>query len=313
MSWSYDKVKGDFYKGEFTGEFSDEKQDEAVKSESFGGFKSDRGFKGDFYKGEFTGDFKEDAKFDMKKPCITVTGGALGSANTPVPIISLHTGAVAKIPLVLAEMTVQINVDSKIDFPEPIFEIKRIKKRVKVTQCILLQNTNVLFIKGFVRKNIEYCARPTCSNATGFCGDVRQCTIDVPWSITTPVEFNGIEPLAPVFTTNNEFVYFRVQDVNGPEFADKDQLMSADLSEFNQISTEFFNELPFCELISSRIVEFDEELNPKKPPCGEFPFEEREFKSVEEKMVIFLTLKLLQNRQIAIPPLATTFLCKKED
>jgi hypothetical protein len=237
-----------------------------------------------------------------KPSCATVTGGTASDCfNTPAPILPLVTGAVAKIPIVLAELTVQVNVNSIIDLPEYAWEIKDIKKHLKVTQCLLIQDTNVLFIKGFVRKNIQYATR-SCSNSQTFCGDIKHCTVDVPWSCTTPVFFNGINPLPPIPRTATEFEYLRQQKLHGPEFADKDSLMSGDLSEFNQISTEYFNELPFCELISSRIVEFDEQLGRVRSDCHKMPFEEKQFKSIEEKMVIFLTLKLLQNRQIAIPP-----------
>jgi len=234
--------------------------------------------------------------------CVDVKGGTADSCvNTPVNIAGLTRGVIAKIPVVLAELTLQINVDSFIDLPEPAFEIKNIKKKLKITQCLLLQDTNVLFIKGFVRKNIDYSTR-SCSNAQGFCGDIRHCTVDVPFSCTTPINFNGIAPAPLVNSTSNEFEFLRKQDLSGPGFADKDKLLSGDFSEYNQISTEFFNNLPYCDLISSRIVEFDEYLNPVKPKTGIVPFEERQFQKIEEKMVIFLTIKLLQDRQVAVPP-----------
>ena len=253
-----------------------------------------------FYEGDAR-DFKSDCP---AKVCAKVEGGTTGDCvSTPVDINPLLRGAVAKIPVVLAELTVQINVDTIIDLPEFAWEIKNIKKHLKITQCLLLQDTNVLFIKGFVRKNIDYTTR-SCSNSQGICGDIKHCTVDVPFSCTTPVVFNGIAPLAPIGRTATEFQYLREQEISGPGFADKDRLMSGDLSEFNQISTEFFNELPFCELIKSRIVEFDEQLNRVSPEGYKVPVGEKKFKSIEEKMVIFLTLKLLQKRQIAIPPTA---------
>ncbi|MBB6216759.1 hypothetical protein HNQ80_002863 [Anaerosolibacter carboniphilus] len=247
-----------------------------------------------------------DAKITSFKPykekCATVTGETTADCvNTPAPIVPLVTGAVAKIPVVLAELTIQVNVNSIIDLPEYAWEIKDIKKHLKVTQCLLIQDTNILFLKGFVRKNIQYATR-NCSSSQSFCGDIKHCTVDVPWSCTTPVFFNGIAPLAPIPRTATEFEYLRQQKLHSPEFAEKDRLMSGDLSEFNQISTEFFNELPYCELISSRIVEFDEQLGRVYHDYYKMPFEEKQFKSIEEKMVIFLTLKILQNRQVAIPP-----------
>lgn len=220
--------------------------------------------------------------------------------NTPVALAPITAGAVAKIPVVLAELTIQANMDSTITLPEPAYEIKNIKKRVKLTQCLLLQDTNVLFIRGFVRKNIDYSTR-SCSNAEGFCGDIRHCTVDVPFSCTTPVTFNGTAPLVPPTNTTAEFEYFNVEEDLGPGFAEKDALLSGDFSEYNQISTEFFTERPYCELISSRIVEFDEFVDRRRPTNVIVPFEERFFTEIEEKMVVFLTLKILQKRQVAVP------------
>jgi len=235
--------------------------------------------------------------------CVDVKGGTANDCvNRPVFINALETGAVVKIPVVLAELTLQINIMSDIKLPEPAIEIKNIKKRLKITQCLLLQDTNVLFIKGFIRKNIDYSTKK-CSNKEGLCGDIRHCTVDVPFQCTTPVVFNGIQPAPVVFNTSNEFEYFKVEKLPN-SFAEKDKLLSGDLSEYNQISTEYFNELPFCELISSRIVEFDEYLN-RVCLSGYAPFEERQFDKIEEKMVVYLTLKILQNRQVAVPAAGT--------
>lgn len=246
----------------------------------------------------------DNRKFSCVDVDPVISGSQPECPNTPVAITPLVTGAVAKVPVVLAELTVQINMDSIIKLPEPAYEIKNIKKRVKITQCLLLQDTNVLFLRGFVRKNIDYSTR-TCSNDEGFCGDIRHCTIDVPFNCTTPVVFNGTPPLVPPLNTSDEFQYFNVEEDLGPDFADKDALLSGDFSEYNQISTEFFTERPFCELISSRIVEFDEFVGRRRPENKiDLPFEEKFFKEIEEKMVVFLTLKLLQKRQVAIPAAA---------
>lgn len=238
--------------------------------------------------------------------CVDVTGGTQQECvSTTVMITAIDGPLTAKIPVVLAEQTIQVNVSSVIHLPEPALEIKRIKKRLKVTQCLLLQDISpvtplVLFIKGFVRKNIDYATRG-CSNNEGVCGDIRHCTVDVPFSCTTPVEINGVPPVTLIPNTVQEFEFFRRQPLKGPGFAEKDQLLSGDLSEFNQVSQEFFNELPFCELINARIVEFDEFLNRRLPLGTKLPFEEKEFRRLEEKMVLFITLKILQNQQVLVP------------
>ncbi|WP_425447652.1 CsxC family protein [Dethiothermospora halolimnae] len=236
----------------------------------------------------------------IRQGCVDVRGRNVETCiNTPVSLDPITTGAVIKTPVVLAELTVQFNVTSNIELPQNALEIKNIKKKVKVTQCMLIQDTNILFIRGFVRKNIDYSTR-TCANEEGICGNLRHCTVDVPFECTTPVTFNGTTPAPFIPTTNQEYEYFRTQELpNG--FAEKDKLLSGDLSEYNQISTEFFNELPYCELISSRIVEFDEYID-RQEPIGTAPFEERVFNNIEQKMVVFLTLKLLQKRQVAVDP-----------
>ncbi|MEW6065219.1 MAG: CsxC family protein [Bacillota bacterium] len=230
--------------------------------------------------------------------------------NTPVTITGLTTGVTAKIPVVLAELAVQINLASVIKLPEKAMGIKDIGKRVKLTQCLLLldpgeQIPPVLFLEGFVRKNITYASRG-CANDKGICGDIRHCAVDVPFNCTTTVEFIT-DPILPIINTSAEFEYIRKQALPTRNFAEKDELLSGDFSEFNQATEEFYNELPYCELVSSRIVEYDEFIN-RTRPCGDLPIEEIEFSVIEQKMVILLTIKVLQKQQVSIPPFSDALL-----
>ena len=232
--------------------------------------------------------------------CSNVTGGTIGVCTSEtVAIEIINTGAIVKVPVGLAELNVQINMDSIITLPEPALEIKDIMSRVKVTQCRLLLPTNTLFIKGIVRKDINY-ATSQCSNLEGVCGDIRHCTVDVPFRCTTAVTYNGANPANIAFNTSREFEYLRKAALPRERFAEKDKLLAGDLSEFNQVSTQFFNELPDCKLVSARIVEYNEYLDRTDIP-GAVPFEEREFIKVEEKTVISLTLKIVQKRNVSIP------------
>jgi hypothetical protein len=76
-------------------------------------------------------------------------------------------------------------------------------------------------------------------------------------------------------------------------------LQTSDLSQFHQESSQFYNEIPFCELISSKIFEWDEAVDrvsiPESAPIGE-----GFFTRVEEKMVVDITLKVLQKQQIRV-------------
>ncbi|MDD2446838.1 MAG: hypothetical protein PHY91_03990 [Tissierellia bacterium] len=234
------------------------------------------------------------------KNCVDVDSTTLDNCdNTPVTPIGIPGDVVVKVPVVLAELTIRFNVSAFIKLPEPALDIKNIKKRLKVTQCTLLQPTNILFIKGFVRKNIDYTTKK-CSNVSGVCGELHHCTIDVPFECSTPVTFTT--PPAPLVTNSaTEFEYFRTSDLPNQHFAEKDALLAGDLSEYNQFMTENFNELPFCDLISGSIYEFDEFINRESVNYSELPVEEKLFNRIEEKMVIELTLKILQKRQVAVP------------
>ena len=98
-----------------------------------------------------------------------------------MPIEALYGPLTSKIPVVVAETTLQIDVNSTITLPERALEIKGCKKRVKVTQCMLLQAPGqtsgpiTLCVKGFIRNNIDYSNR-LWSNTEGVCGDIRHCT-----------------------------------------------------------------------------------------------------------------------------------------
>lgn len=241
------------------------------------------------------------SKIVTKVACVNIKGGTVTECvNTPCPVKALTKGVVAKIPVVLAQLMAQVNVDATIDFPQPAVEIKKIDNRLKVTQCLLLQNTDMLTMEGFVRQNINY-ATFNYANREGACGDIRHCTVDIPFKCVTRVAFNGTEPLPVIPAETTEFEYHRIQEVSGPGCPDKDKLLAGHRAESNRISTEYFNELPFGELISSRIVQFEEHLNPVRLGYYKAPVGEKPFKRLEEKMVIFLALIILQSRQVAIP------------
>lgn len=208
---------------------------------------------------------------------------------------------ITKVPVVLAELTLQVNMDAKITFPELVLEIKDIKKRVKLTQCRLLLPTNKLFVKGVVRKNIQYAspARDIAeSTATSVSSDIHSYTVDIPFECVTEVKKYLTKPVMPEINSRQEFDFFVTKPISNG-FPEKDELLSSDLSQYHQESTQYYNELPFCELISSQIIEWDEATDRIQLP-GASPLEEGCFSTMEEKMVLDLTLKVLQNQQIRV-------------
>ncbi|MCU9614536.1 DUF3794 domain-containing protein [Caldibacillus lycopersici] len=223
--------------------------------------------------------------------------------NKPVQPHAIQK-AYVKVPVVLGETTIQIDMDAKIEFPEPVLEIKKIKKHLKLTQCRLLLPTNKLFIKGFVRKNIQY-ATPKKADGHQVLSSIHSLTVDIPFEAVTEIDFLN----KPHFHSNpdtNDFTFFSSSKL--PKgFSQKEHLLSGDFSQYDQISGEVFNELPYCELLYSKFIEYDEALDREMGvvygPDGELinaPFEEGTFTKIEEKMVVELTLKVLQKQQVHI-------------
>ncbi|MBT2690116.1 DUF3794 domain-containing protein [Bacillus sp. ISL-47] len=231
------------------------------------------------------------------------------------PITTPGASAIIRVPVTLAERTIRTNLVANIKFPEPVLEIKDIKKRVKIVQCRLLlpgipesadpatifaRRDLRLFLKGFVRKNIQY-ASP-CPNSTDECVSsvMKSLTTDIPFECVTTIA--GTEfinpPQLPFINTREEFDIYREQDL-GHGYPEKDHLLSSDLSQFHQVSTQFYNQVPFCELISSNIIEWDEATDRKKLP-GQAPFEEGAFHNILEKMFLEFNVKILQNQQVPV-------------
>ncbi|MBB2481997.1 DUF3794 domain-containing protein [Bacillus sp. APMAM] len=226
------------------------------------------------------------------------------ASNRPVEPRVINSHPYMKVPVVLGEQTVQIDLDSVIEFPEPVLEIKRIKKNLKLVQCRLLLPTNKLFLKGFVRKNIQY-ATPKGGGKDYVSSAIHSLTVDVPFQVVTRIDLIS-EPDFRSTPPEKEFNYFRSSHL--PKgFSQKEHLLSGDFTEHNQISEEILNELPYCELLSSRFIEYDEVLDREmgivKGHSGKrmsAPFEEGTFRKIEEKMVVEITFKVLQNQQVLL-------------
>jgi hypothetical protein len=261
------------------------------------------------------------------KKCVDVNVSAhMGECENreATPITTPVNGPVLlHVPVVLAERTISTNLVANIKFPEPVLEIKDIKKQVKIVQCKLLlpgipavngsdpfAPTDIsLFLKGFVRKNIQY-ATP-CPDSSSHCvsSEMRSLTADVPFECVTRLAAGDFitPPQLPFTNSRSEFDFFRARDL-GHGHPEKDKLLGSDLSQFHQVSSQFYNQFPFCELVSSNIIEWDEAID-RKPLPGKAPFEEGAFHNIVEKMFLEFTVKILQKQQVAVnnttfPPMA---------
>lgn len=206
-----------------------------------------------------------------------VESNTLNECSNTCPPIYPHY----KVPVVIAEFTVQIDSESKIKLAEPAIEIKRIKKNVFLTQCRLLGKTGKVFISGFVRKNIEYATVGSYSNSA-LCGDIRHTTVHVPFQCVTELK-DMRTPQLQYNPSVKEIIYWDEKN------------MGRCMKETDMASEEFFNEKVFCELVHASIHEADIIEDSEK--LHYLPVE-HVFQNFIEKEVICLTIKLLQNQQV---------------
>jgi hypothetical protein len=239
------------------------------------------------------------------------------TANNP-PVPNPQQRDFIKVPVVLGQYNIQIPMHAEIDFPagQNVLEIKDIKKRAYLTQCKLLSvsqdpegdpnepTTGKLYISGFVRKNIKYAVNPEVVNGefdTQLSSNIRSLTVPVPFDCVTEVTFQGNgRPVGPFLNQRAEWEYLISQDLPSG-FPEKDNLEGTDLSQFHQQSTQYFNELPFCELNRAEFLQIDESLNRvpiTNAATGGNVLGEGTFTQLSEKMVLDLTLTLLQKQTV---------------
>ena len=225
------------------------------------------------------------------------------SSGTTITPMGRSGPIVAKIPVVLGEREIQIDVEAVFKLNEPFFEIKRIKKNVYLTQCKLLPRSGViapdgtlvsgkLFISGFVRKNIEY-ATADCIEKEIVSGRIAHTTIDVPFTAVTEVIYT-VPPVVRVRGIQREIDLLSscgCQDCTGAIIgkSDCEQYLEENIT---------FNESPYCELEGVRI--FEDDIN-TDPLYHKNNSKVKLYNKVIEKMVIYIRIKVLQLQQVNIP------------
>ncbi|MFJ5769614.1 CsxC family protein [Psychrobacillus sp. NPDC093180] len=208
-------------------------------------------------------------------------------------LVPSNVNPIIKIPVVLAETTLQIVVEANIPLNPPASEIKRVFKDVFLTQCKLIPvrfgtdgcDGNIrtvtrakLFVEGYIRKDIEY-ATSNCN------GVIRDRIATVPFSgfaELTPGEFF----VFPIIGSSSESRSRYINPKNGH---------TPRLDKFFFENNVYYNEQPYCELVSADFFELD--FSPCPANVGE------SFSVLREKIVVDLTLKVLQVRQVRVDAL----------
>ncbi|MFZ0443745.1 MAG: Uracil permease [Bacillus sp. (in: firmicutes)] len=196
---------------------------------------------------------------------------------------------IIKVPVVLAERTLQIVVESDIPLNPPATEIKRVKKHVFLDQVKLVPvrflrigNTDFfrvtrakLFVAGHIRKNIEYASRD-CNGA------LQDRIANVP--------FSGFAELTQNDFLAGAFPIIGISESAEANFLNEKTELDARLDKYFFHNLVKYNEQPYGELVAANFFELD--FSPKGVDhYGSFC-------TLREKIVLDLHLKVLQVQQL---------------
>lgn len=194
-------------------------------------------------------------------------------------------------------ISISIPAESIITLPTKALKIEKTSKDLKITQsrffncfpakyCIP-QDTPKLFLGGFVRKDIQY-TEAVYQTATTVAGILKDFVVDIPISCVIDL---GRHLKFPPIHFNQQREYGFAKSTTLPSgFSAKDQMLSSDLTEFNTLSEQFYNQSPTCKLLYCQINEMDDSLD--RIPLHGGPFEECTFTTMQEKMIVLLQLQL---------------------
>ncbi|WP_370643001.1 CsxC family protein [Sporosarcina sp. ACRSM] len=191
-----------------------------------------------------------------------------------------------KVPVVLAERTLQVVVESDISLHPSASEIKRVTKNAFLDQVKLVPvrfsrigttdyfevTRAKLFVSGYIRKDIEYASRDCY-------GSIRDRIAEVP--------FSGFAEI-----TEDEFLnlpIIGVSDSNTARFLNDKNEIEPRLDKYFFQNLVRYNEQPYGELLGANFFELD--FSPKHTKRG------GEFDTLREKIVLDLHLKVLQVQQ----------------
>lgn len=192
---------------------------------------------------------------------------------------------VAKVPVVLADCKIQIDVEAEIHLDEPAFDIKTVDKKVCITQCHVVPHSNKLFLAGYVQKNIQY-STVRCANKSSLSGDVLHTTVRTPFNCVSEICFKH----EPSFGKSHK---------SRSNVLDKNMVCIDD----GEDSWEHFNkpsEPIFCELEWFKILEtdiYDRDFKGYAVPFAK----EALFQDLTEKMIVLVGIKVLQKKSVYLP------------
>lgn len=96
--------------------------------------------------------------------------------------------AVSEISLVISQFELEVFIEALINFPEPVFQVNILDKKVILKECKLVKGTDKLFIKGSILEHIEYATANSIKNHE-ISGDLKEIMFNIPFQCSTKVSF----------------------------------------------------------------------------------------------------------------------------
>ena len=199
---------------------------------------------------------------------------------------------IARIPVIISQSKVHINVESSINFEDSIIDIRSQTRHIRMTHCKLLdtgnRRTGKVYLNGYIKENIEYAA---VRNVKGKCihGDMCFKVVKIPFECAAKIDYYT----RPIIKANNRFITVNITDMENA--AEESHIIQT--NHVHQKVGVCFERM-FFELEESSIIESDD-INKNISPENEVII--NTCNTVTKHLTISVRFSLLQWQSVNIP------------
>jgi hypothetical protein len=199
---------------------------------------------------------------------------------------------IARIPVIISQSKVHINVESSINFEDCIIDIRSCTRHIHMTRCQLLdagnRRTGKVYLSGYIKESIEFAA---VRNIKGKCihGDMCFKVVKIPFECAAKIDYCT----RPIIKSNNRFISVNLTDIE--KAAEESYITQA--NHVHQNVGACFERM-FFDLEDTSIIE-SHEVNKNIIPENEVII--NTCNTVTKHLTISITFSLLQWQSVSIP------------
>lgn len=113
--------------------------------------------------------------------------------NSPIELKGLKENIVSEIPIILGRREINFSLNSIIKVLEGIEDIKSIHNKIIIDKMRFFKKADTLFVKGKVKKTINYFQRTNYTNRSSAVGNLKYFIVYIPFEISTIIELDKLE------------------------------------------------------------------------------------------------------------------------